>query len=291
MIEREFYRRLEEFDGPNGPNAKRMADPRRALDSSVWKIPLTTWQRASGGLGDYAALSGAACWRSQRQKGRLVVPVISGYEADVRSIFINRPEIQVVTGQQGALAGIKECSPLFLQTEIIYTVQSQIDMFRHIYLTNHVPYWERWNSCPIAEAAKKVKQVGVPRGKFAFVHDDPKRNIVLDRRLLPSMRHFRPDIRRGCLLLAYCDALEAATEIHLYDGPFFHLAEALKPRGKMHLHQYAKERCLYDPEKGIEYPFTSIWNDYFCVNNWLYINVVDTPSGRVLIDGKLVSSL
>jgi hypothetical protein len=125
-----------------------------------------------------------------------------------------------------------------------------------------VPYSLRWDNCPIRESAKKLTQTPWPEG-YAFMHDDPDRTFLI--RKFPHPFAFQKVHNDGKSILHLAQAIEEAPEVHVIDSCFFHLTEALKPKGQLYLHRYAKWYA-----KG--------WNDH--VNRYKWNIIEDEYLGK-----------
>jgi hypothetical protein len=100
-------------------------------------------------------------------------------------------------------------------------------LYEQIYTELGLHYSVRWQYSPVEKAAKLVKQVGYPKGRYIVVHDSPNRGIVIDPRHLPAgIRQFRIE-RTDRSILSYCNALANAAEIHCVDSSVRHLCEQL----------------------------------------------------------------
>ncbi len=269
MTRSEFDKKLDWIDGPNGYNAQRMRDPIREKDD-FWKLNLsyTGGRRLLGGLGDAIALSGGAVWLAKR-RGSIVFPVYPAIERDVRLIFQNHPLVMVKPWQQVVNEGIKEvCKLVYAENQLINCVQSQIDMYREGYRQARVPYWERWNSCPIEKAARNVTQVPIPQKPYVFVHDDSTRGMEIKPEYLPKMHLFRPNPDCSVPILSYVQVIKHASEIHCCDSCFYHLVESLHVRGRCVFHQYCRMYYVETrpaPIIGGQHGLSchvSVWNDY-----------------------------
>jgi hypothetical protein len=116
-------------------------------------------------------------------------------------------------------------------------------------------YAERWNSSPVAKACEKVEQLPVPSGEYLFLHDDPNRKFLINRKFLPDLPIYRPSFVVGQSVLALKDVLENAVECHFMDSCMFHLAESLKPKGRLYLHRYPR-------------PYNAFANNYKTAHRW-----------------------
>lgn len=107
-------------------------------------------------------------------------------------------------------------------------------------------YSARWTGFfarrnPERERALFERLVGTER-PYLFLHDDPSRNLRIDRSLLPGdLPVILPDRRLTDNIFDYGMILENAREIHCMDSAFRHLADSL-PRltGRLVLHHYLR---------------------------------------------------
>ncbi|WP_448188453.1 hypothetical protein [Azospirillum sp. sgz301742] len=127
----------------------------------------------------------------------------------------------------------------------------KLDEKRHtfgedFYAQAGLDYSDRWalsfvQRNPERERALFERLVGTVR-PYLFLHDDPGRNLTIDRRLVPGgLPVIRPDRRMTDNIFDYGMILENAQEIHCMDSAFRHLADSL-PRltGRLILHHYVR---------------------------------------------------
>jgi hypothetical protein len=223
----------------------------------LWHDCKSPWNMANMGVGDCLALSGGAVFLA-RLAGSLVWPAWPSTETSVRSIFVNHPEITIVNlVNPGPFPPDSYLTTLVFRNGLTALPKDiPMDLHRYVYALHDIDYEERWRSCPISDARKFVQQKPHPKGRYMFVHDDPARGHRIDPRRLPNLRPYRPFKDPAVSILSYCDALEAATEVHVIDSSFRHLAEQIHPRGRLVYHQYAKTTYL------------ERWNDYFTRLDW-----------------------
>lgn len=233
-------------------------------------------------MGDALAMSGAAVWLNKRY-GEFVFPYQPENEASVREIFVAHPEI-VLMPLREALQSVMSYSraiwredeaeiriPAYLARTFVHLeTEYRKDSFQQAYEERGVPYIERWASSPIKMAASRVEQVRTPSFEYIFVHDDSSRGMKITK--LPPTKWISEGcppmplevpmvIRPGNLgegrrtILAYCDLIEHAAQVHVIDSTFFHLAEQLMPRGELFLHRYARY-------------FEAPKHDYLTKHNW-----------------------
>lgn len=127
---------------------------------------------------------------------------------------------------------------LFLHNQRTSLSDTHLDQFERTYRNFGIPYRYRWDLCPVAEACKGVEQLEVPSEPYIFIHDDPARGFVIDRARLPEMPVYRTDSVRNESILSFKNVIENAAEVHVWDSSFFHLTEALNPKGKLYYHRY-----------------------------------------------------
>jgi hypothetical protein len=223
----------------------------------IWHDCKAPWNFANMGVGDAIALSGGAVFLAAKNGG-LVWPTWLSTETSIRSIFANHPGITVVTPDQfRALPAGSYLTTLVFRDDIpLLPKDIPMDLHRYVYAVHSIDYAERWRSCPIAEARKLVKQKPHPKGRFVFIHDDADRGYRIDPRRLPNLRPYRPFKDPAVSILSYCDAIEAASEVHVIDSSFRNLAEQIQPRGRLVYHQYGKTTYL------------ERWNDYLTRLDW-----------------------
>ena len=213
-------------------------------------------KRFLGGLGDLIVLSGAAVML-EKIHGSLVLTSTDKYKAEFERIFADYPNIKldVILTREGQFIKDDISENLLFHDETISLVGTPLDEFERTYKHFGIPYEYRWDACPIEKACGSVKQLPVPEGKYAFIHDDTGRGYCLNRKRLPNMALYHPDNADNESILSFKDVLEHAAEIHLIDSVFFHLVESLKPKGRLFFHRYAR-------------PYNRRYNDYKTRYTW-----------------------
>jgi hypothetical protein len=173
-------------------------------------------------------------------------------EASVRGIFINHPEVDVMTVENDA--EMRNLPPYFGETTGLASghyhpspalVGEGFDAW--FYRQLEVPLAERWDSCPIQEAVKKEWQRPVPLFDYALIHDDARRGYQIKHKADPVP--VRVLHSPGTSILRYADMLTHAHEVHCINSAFFHLTESLKPKGSLFLHRYARPWAPIDAVK------------------------------------------
>lgn len=220
------------------------------------------------GAGDGIIQSGMAVALLDRlQEGEeLWFPCYPQYEATFKSIFADYPQIRVFTVEQRF--GEDWGSPketTYEQAQLKYGVNGEKllrcgvykdggcweDFTKQFYHHARVPYEARWNQCPVAEAAKSFNALEANRIEFVwpsgkrriFVHDDPRRNFRIWKRVKSSEETciFKPSPDNVTIsMLAYVPIIESAEEIHVIDSAFFHLIDSVAPVGRLYLHRYPR---------------------------------------------------
>lgn len=216
------------------------------------------------GLGDAIILSGAAVVLAKRHDG-LKFPCYRKYLKSVQSFFVNHPEVEVYAIQEPPLWAHWGVPPVELFDRLdpilcgFYTGQGQrSDMSFPEAFYEHlgVDYEQRWISCPIRDASKKVEPHPAPRTPV-FVHDDPLRGFRIIRGIPAEVD--RPGSLGSFVedqsILAYSRMIESAEEVHVIDSAFLWLTESLLPTGELYLHRYARW-------------FAGPWMDYKLRHKW-----------------------
>lgn len=228
----------------------------------------------SNAIGDTLVLAGGVVALSKKLGEPLRFLCNKAYYPSVSTFFLGT-DIEVITLED--IVKVKEVTDILDGTgdfnnfivsgkhvSYDYPLNPAKPWMEWIYEPLGIPFEERWNSCPIREAAKQVKQILWPEG-FAFVHEDSKRGMeilsfpkeVLIKKVEPEM-----DIS----ILAYVEAIENAPQVHVIDSCFFHLVECLEPKGELYLHRYAKE-------------YTPGWDDGLRKHDWIIVD--DSPHLRI----------
>ena len=191
-------------------------------------------------------LSGAIVTLLDRH-GRLRVYCYSAHEPSVRSFFAAYPGIEIVPVLPGrGCYGVPEESLLlpFVDGPVLRSgfyaaqgIRSDISFPELFYAQLGIPYRERWDSCPLEEAATAISQLetDIP----IFVHDDAARGYHIVK-AITAKPVFRP-WEDGGSILRYVAILRAASEIHCIDSSFYHVVESLIGiTAKLYYHRYAR---------------------------------------------------
>ncbi len=198
------------------------------------------------GMGDIINISGAAVYLSRHYQ-KLNFPCHEIYSTSVRAMFVFNTNIHVFVLQYRDDLGLFPIIPYELG-EILSTngavtgviAVPDLSIWEKEYASLGVPYAERWDSCPIQEACKKIEQIPVPDEPYAFVHDDYSRDInIQEKYITKGILIVRPD-SSSPNILSYCALITHATEGHYCDSCFRHLAESIETRGRLYYHEYAK---------------------------------------------------
>jgi hypothetical protein len=236
-------------DGPHtairGPDGKIFLGPRETIRDCIENgfRRIEEPKMAYRGTGDSLALAGL-CVALSKYHGQIFFPVERKNWVNAKSFFVNIPAVTIIPLERAKL--LFRSSPELPGLAIIFdaidlfTQPQELDLYQRAYAKFDIPYSARWDDSPIAEAARKVRQVPIPSGEFVLVAEDSPR-LELDENFLPqNVQRFYPNFNEHRSILSFADAIENASEVHVPDSAFFHLAEQLKPRGELFLHHYAK---------------------------------------------------
>jgi hypothetical protein len=216
------------------------------------------------GIGDAFALSGAAVFMSRQSP--IVYPCQTRYDRTIKSLFINHPDVRVVTlGEAQTIWKADPDSPTAGGTRLVLNemndrpIDMQVEMYQFIYEQSGVPYTERWDSCPISEAVKHVKQKPVPDGPYAFIHDKAPQHAIDMNRVpwVKDMAQIYPTWEVGESMLAFHDLIVNATECHVANSAFWWFVEHSRAKGKLFAHWYCR-------------PYIAPWQMYSHRKNWTF---------------------
>lgn len=116
---------------------------------------------------------------------------------------------------------------------------------RSMYKQAGLDFQLRWNEFKCAR--QPSGEVPLPKGAFAFVHDDAKRGFKIpDERLETKLPIVRADPAKTNNIFAWWGVIEAAEEIHCIDSAFAILADSLPKLNarKLKIHLYARPNAL-----------------------------------------------
>jgi hypothetical protein len=117
---------------------------------------------------------------------------------------------------------------VYSDSDLMTPVKSQIDLYRNFYLRGGVPYWQRWNSCPIEQASKAVRQLPVPQkpmhSSTTALHAGWRSRKSICRRS-GSIARIPIVAYRFSRTSKY---LSMRPRSHCMDSSFYHLAESIQ---------------------------------------------------------------
>ena len=156
--------------------------------------------------------------------------IIKGDDSVANNFLINIPDYQ------------KICVGFHKKGYIGLTQESMDRMF---YADAGIEYEKRWSSFYVKrdlDLEKNVfKKYGVKEGEYIFVHDDKKRDYIIQEKYISStFPIIRPDKTIITNIFGYCYLLEHAAEVHCIDSCFRLLVEHLNIIGTLIFHQYSK---------------------------------------------------
>lgn len=220
------------------------------------------------GLGDSIILSGAAVVLAKRYGG-LRFPCYRQYLESVQSFFVNHPEIYVYpVDSDGGPWGVPPLHMFEIVGDPILcgfykeNARDDISFIEAFYQQLDVDLNERWNSCPISEAASRFKIPDIENFSwhFCLVHEDKARGFVIDQARMPrKMMQYHPipgmDYEPRRSILRHASIIQNVERMDLIDSCFFHLAESLDVKGQLFLHRYAR----WFPGRWMDYPTKHKW--------------------------------
>jgi hypothetical protein len=209
----------------------------------------------SSRLGDSIILVGAAVALAKRHGG-LRYLCLRQYEESIRSFFVGT-DVVVEANSDDLCLDDRDCIKAGgFALEDIPPMPEKESWAEWLYRGLGVDYKERWDLCPLREAAKHVKQAKWPDA--AFLHDDASRGFKIDK--FPRYpAAFQRVTDEGGSILQYVNAIENAPEVHCIDSCFWHLSESLKPKGELYLHRYARY-------------WRQVWHDVPVRNSWMFVD-------------------
>lgn len=111
-----------------------------------------------------------------------------------------------------------------------------------LYTDAKVPFEDRWNNFKVMQ--QPSMEIEVPKCRYTFVHDDPKRGFKIRNEFLPShCKIIRADPSKSDNIFAWWSILQGAWEIHCIESSFAILVDSLpdiKAKRKV-LHLYARK--------------------------------------------------
>lgn len=225
------------------------------------------------GLGDQIVLNGLYRYFAERYDW-CIVPIADRYEktiremtADVKNILVSGYRMEIWEPHMLAHRNYLEkrgfhCLNLG-EYGSNYLVNGEFSLDQTIYAQAGVPHQIRWSDFNYARNIMREKQLfaelGCERGQYIFVHDDPKRNLSIDAKLLPkNLSVIRPKTGlKGFSFFDYIYIIENAAEVHCIESSFAALIEQLDIKVPKYAHRYARPDVLANPR--LHYTFKSDW--------------------------------
>jgi hypothetical protein len=201
---------------------------------------MVTIVAANLGLGDSITMSGAAV-ELARQYGQARVPALPHYMENVRSFYVDHPEIEAyeMSGEP-TIESLKIVGTALTCGHYGPIVQSfDATIQECVYRQLGVDYTHRWDSCPLQRASESVEQLDWPDQSMdkVFLHEAPDRGYVITRERPKEC--YAPDKYEGSIL-RYARMISQAREVHVIDSCFYHLVECINTVGTLYFHFYVK---------------------------------------------------
>jgi hypothetical protein len=102
-------------------------------------------------------------------------------------------------------------------------------------------FQQRWSGFVCVR--QPSRELPVPAGPYALVHDDPKRGCLIDPKHLPDMEIVRLDPAKSANLFDWWGIIESATELHFMESSPAILADSLPALNAKRavIHHYCRE--------------------------------------------------
>lgn len=215
------------------------------------------------GNGDLVALAGAIV-RKAVQLGGVFVPSVANNVINAEALFASVPEVTIFP--------VRDMAEVLAMDGLAFHVPRipqnvDRDHYAYLYQMLGLPYSVRWESSPIPNSRLLVPMIRPPTHPYQFVHDDMHRGFGITKRLNPKLVRFPryPGFGPNGIeqfarpLIAFCEILENAEEIHVMDTASFHYVEHCNPKtDKLFLHRYPR-------------PFTPVWMEYETRHAWTIV--------------------
>jgi hypothetical protein len=109
----------------------------------------------------------------------------------------------------------------------------------------NVPFENKWRKFCIERDKEREKSIykfyGELQSNYAFLHEDPKRNQIIDRKYIDKkldILEVNPIATKN--IFDYCRLIEEAEEVHCIESVFMFLADLIFTEGKLFDHRYTK---------------------------------------------------
>jgi hypothetical protein len=144
-----------------------------------------------------------------------------------------------------------------------YLVNQEFSLDQTIYQQAEIRHQTRWSDFRYLRNISREKQLferlGCKKGEYIFVHDDPKRALDIESKLLPeNYSVIKPIVgMKRFSFFDYIYIIENAAEVHCIESSFAVLIEQLDIKVPKYIHRYARPEVLNDPK--LHYSLKSHW--------------------------------
>lgn len=203
------------------------------------------------GLGD-AIICAPIIAKLASKHDEVIVPSWKHNEVSVQSFFVNHPNVKVVSieDHNSYMADFADSELKLGVYSKDYHQEDGENFIMWFYRQAKMTQEERWNWCPIYEAALKCDleynpQYPLNETVFIQFHKDFRLKIFHEKAT--------NSVPLEGSILRYAELLMISPEIHCIDSSFLHLAESLPIKGRLFYHQYARPNSISD------YKFRKQW--------------------------------
>lgn len=101
--------------------------------------------------------------------------------------------------------------------------------------------WDNFKIDRDLDREKEVIKIFKAEKPYIFVHEDIKRNMLIDKSYLGKKKIVYPDIELCDNLFHYCSLIEQADEVHCIESSFLHMIDCMGLNKNLYAHRYSKE--------------------------------------------------
>lgn len=233
------------------------------------------------GLGDHIVCLGL--YRSLATRNEeIVIPVRAGNFASVRSFMQDLKNVRII-GFPNEIA-VEAMKSFGFWSQFIGYKQLKLGHWGSDFMNNlrfdqsfysqaRVLFENRWSSFTYQRNELEEKELmdsyNVTAGSYIFLHEDLKRNFVIDRSLLPSnLQIVEPRLGKSKLPIAtYRLLIEKAAQIHMIESSFAAFSESFDVDGLRFAHRYARPEASRNPL--YEFTYAHKWHVFLKDSNKL----------------------
>lgn len=225
------------------------------------------------GLGDLIVCTGMFIELAKKHKF-CIVPVKKSNELSLKSLLGHTSNIYITSFKDSLSIALMQRQSRIVKSLGLKTIElgyfgknwlgnTKKKFDEQMYNQAEVDFSYRWiNFHPMRDNKKEMEffdSFGVEKGKYAFIHEDKTRGMVIDRSLIDSsltILESNPKYVKNSIT-DYMYLIENAAEIHTIESSFAALVESMNISNPKFAHRYARLKVVLDPR--VEFTYKSDW--------------------------------